>query len=39
LLAEGRPEEVLTDAVLGEVYEDPHVRTRRVDGRTLIWSN
>jgi len=25
--------------VLGEVYEDPHVRTRRVDGRTLIWSN
>jgi ABC-type cobalamin/Fe3+-siderophores transport system ATPase subunit len=39
VLAEGRPDEVLTDAVLGEVYDDPHVRTRRVDGRTLIWSN
>ncbi len=39
LVAEGRPEEVLTDQVLSEVYEDPHVRTRRVDGRTLIWSN
>ena len=39
LLAQGRPDEVLTDAVLAEVYEDPHVRTRRIDGRTLIWSN
>ena len=39
LAAEGRPEEVLTDAVLADVYEDPHVRTRRVEGRTLIWSN
>ena len=39
LLAEGRPHEVLTDAVLGEVYDDPHVRTRRLEGRTLIWSN
>jgi len=37
--AEGRPEEVLTDKVLAEVYEDPHVRTRRVEGRTMIWSN
>jgi iron complex transport system ATP-binding protein len=39
LAAEGQPEEVLTDSVLAEVYDDPHVRTRRVDGRTLIWSN
>lgn len=39
LVAEGRPDEVLTDPVLAEVYEDPHVRTRRVEGRTLIWSN
>ena len=38
-LAEGRPDQVLTDAVLADIYEDPHVRTRRVDGRTLIWSN
>ena len=39
LIAEGRPDEVLTDSVLADVYEDPHVRTRRVEGRTLIWSN
>jgi iron complex transport system ATP-binding protein len=39
LLAQGKPTELLTDAVLAEVYEDRHVRTRRVDGRTLIWSN
>lgn len=38
LAAQGRPEDVLTDAVLAEVYDDPHVRTRRVEGRTLIWS-
>lgn len=39
LIAQGRPTEVLTDAVLADVYGDPHVRTRRVDGHTLIWSN
>jgi iron complex transport system ATP-binding protein len=39
LVAQGRPDEVLTDAVLADVYEDPHVRTRRIEGRTLIWSN
>jgi iron complex transport system ATP-binding protein len=39
LRAEGAPAEVLTDAVLAAIYDDPHVRTRRVDGRTLIWSN
>ena len=39
LAAEGAPGEVLTDGVLASVYDDPHVRTRRVDGRTLIWSN
>ena len=39
LIAHGAPQEVLTDGVLADVYEDPHVRTRRVEGRTLIWSN
>jgi iron complex transport system ATP-binding protein len=39
LLAEGVPTDVLTDHVLADVYEDEHVRTRRVDGRTLIWSS
>ncbi len=38
LVAAGAPEEVLTDAVLTTVYEDPYVRTRRVEGRTVIWS-
>lgn len=39
LAAEGPPEDVLTDRVLADVYDDPHVRARRVEGRTLIWSN
>jgi iron complex transport system ATP-binding protein len=39
LVAEGRPVEVLTDSVLASIYDDPYVRTRRVEGRTLIWSN
>jgi iron complex transport system ATP-binding protein len=39
LSAQGPPAEVLTDSVLTAIYDDPYVRTRRVDGRTLIWSN
>lgn len=39
LLAQGRPAELLTDSVLADIYDDQHVRTSRVDGRTLIWSN
>ncbi|HUI56575.1 MAG TPA: ABC transporter ATP-binding protein [Bryobacteraceae bacterium] len=39
LVAQGTPAELLIDTVLAEVYEDQHVRTRRVDGRTMIWSN
>jgi iron complex transport system ATP-binding protein len=39
LAAQGPPAEVLTDAVLAEIYEDPFVRARRIEGRTLIWSN
>jgi iron complex transport system ATP-binding protein len=39
VIAEGRPGEVLTDKVLAAVYDDPCIRTRRVDGRPLIWSN
>jgi iron complex transport system ATP-binding protein len=38
LIAEGAPAAVLTDAVLALVYNDPYVRTRRIEGRTLIWS-
>jgi iron complex transport system ATP-binding protein len=39
VIAEGNPGEVLTDEVLAVVYDDPYIRTRRVEGRTLIWSN
>lgn len=39
LAAQGTPAEVLSDEVLARVYDDPHVRTRRIEGRTLIWSN
>jgi iron complex transport system ATP-binding protein len=37
LLANGQPEVVLNEAVLGEVY-DAKVRTMRSDGRTFVWS-
>jgi iron complex transport system ATP-binding protein len=37
LIASGAPEIVLTEAVLGEVYDAP-VRTMHSDGRTFVWS-
>ena len=37
LVASGAPETVLTEGVLGEVYDAP-VRTMRSDGRTFVWS-
>ena len=37
LVASGTPEVVLTDSVLGEVYDAP-VKTMRSDGRTFVWS-
>jgi iron complex transport system ATP-binding protein len=37
LVASGPPEVVLTDGVLGEIYDAP-VRTMRSEGRTFIWS-
>jgi iron complex transport system ATP-binding protein len=38
LVAEGLPSEVLTEASLAWIYEDPRVRTREVEGRTFVWS-
>jgi iron complex transport system ATP-binding protein len=35
--ASGTPDAVLTDGVLGEVYDAP-VKTLRSDGRTFVWS-
>jgi iron complex transport system ATP-binding protein len=38
LAAEGAPREVLREDSLKEIYEDSHVRARRLDGRTFVWS-
>jgi iron complex transport system ATP-binding protein len=38
VVAEGTPPEVLRDSVLAEVYDDATIRTRRVEGRTFVWS-
>jgi iron complex transport system ATP-binding protein len=37
MVASGAPEAVLTDVVLGDIYDAP-VRTMRSEGRTFIWS-
>ena len=37
LVAGGMPQAVLTESVLGEVYDAP-VRTMHSDGRTFVWS-
>lgn len=39
MAATGAPEEVLRDAVLAEIYDDTHVRARRIEGRTCVWSD
>jgi iron complex transport system ATP-binding protein len=38
LAAQGTPGEVLREEVLKEIFEDSHVHTRRLDGRTFVWS-
>jgi len=38
IVAEGRPSEVLREDRLMEIYEDQRVRSRRIDGRTFVWS-
>jgi len=38
ILTEGKPSEVLTSDVLSSVYEDPHLQSRNVEGRTFVWS-
>ena len=34
----GLPSDVLRDSVLANIYDDVHIRARRVDGRTYVWS-
>jgi len=36
--ASGPPHEVLREHVLAEIYDDPYIRTRRVEGRLCVWS-
>lgn len=38
VIAQGSPAEILRDSILSQVYDDAHVRSRRLDGRTFIWS-
>ncbi len=38
VVAEGPPPDVLRAEVLAEVYDDPTIRTRRVEGRTFVWT-
>jgi iron complex transport system ATP-binding protein len=37
LAATGRPDEVLRDHVLSDVFGDPNVRTQRMGEQTLVW--
>lgn len=36
--ASGSPETVLCEAVLADIYDDPYIRARRVDGQLCVWS-
>jgi iron complex transport system ATP-binding protein len=38
MLAAGPPVDTMRESVLAEVYGDEHVRVRRADGRTFVWS-
>jgi len=37
LLADGPPAQVLTEETLAEVYGERGIRTRSLDGRTMVW--
>lgn len=39
IVAQGPPADVLQEERLMEIYDDEHVRSRRVDGRTFVWSD
>lgn len=38
VIAEGSTQVVLNETTLSEVYDDPHVRAHRIEGRTFVWS-
>ena len=39
IIARGAPTEVLQEESLVQIYDDAHVRTHRVNGRTFVWSD
>mgnify|MGYP002625993777 CR=1 FL=1 len=38
VVSAGPPREILTEELLARVFDDPGVRTARVEGRTFVWS-
>ncbi len=38
IVRHGDPEQVLSQSSLAEIYDDEHLRARRVDGRLCVWS-
>lgn len=38
LVTEGTPRDVLEEASLASIYDDPNVKTRRIEGKTFVWS-
>jgi len=38
LVAEGATSEVMVESTLAEVFDDPNVRSRHLEGRTFVWS-
>jgi len=38
IAAAGSASDVLKDSTLAGVYDDPHIRARRVDGQLCVWS-
>ena len=35
--AQGKPDEVLQDHLLRDIYDDPNVRSQRMGDQTLVW--
>ena len=35
--AQGKPDEVLRDHLLRDIYDDPNVRSQRMGDQTLVW--
>ena len=37
VVAAGTPQDVLREELLREIFDDPGVRSERIDGQTLVW--